>query len=48
MVQALHQQALSHDEINYRNRLAIHAYRSRENTEEQERISTLLGIDVFV
>lgn len=48
MVQALHQQALGHDEINYRNRLAIHVYRSQENTEERERISTLLGIDVFV
>jgi len=41
------QRALSVDEVSLQNHQAIRAYRSLENAQEQERVSTLLGLDEY-
>jgi len=43
----LRQRALSVDGVSLQNHQAIRAYRSLENAQEQERVSTLLGLDEY-
>jgi len=43
----LRQPPLSDGEVSLQNLQAIRAYRSLENAQEQERVSTLLGIDEY-
>lgn len=43
----IYQQALAEDGVNARNRQAIRAYRTTEETEEREQVSRLLGVDEY-
>ena len=43
----LRQRALSNDEVSLQNLQAISAYRSLENAQEQDRVSSLLGVDEY-
>ncbi len=47
VAEILRRRALSVDEVSLQNLQAIRAYRSLENAQEQDRVSSLLGVDEY-